>query len=215
MTMRPQLELLAGTRNHGKIREIQKLLSNLPITLRSLDDFADIPTVEEVGTTYKENSALKALSYANWTKLPTLADDSGLEVHALDGMPGPFSARYGGDIASDCERIQKLLSELDQRDTKLRAARFVCYLTLAGPDVQSNSNNVGAVILNVSSGTIDGMIATEPRGTNGFGYDPVFVPIGYDVTLAQLPVAVKNRISHRAKALVDMRGFIERWLRQT
>lgn len=215
MTVNLQLELLAGTRNRGKIREIQKLLADLPITLRTLDDFTDIPAVAEVGKTYEENSALKALTYANWTNLPTLADDSGLEVEALDGRPGPLSARYGGGVASDSERIQKLLSELEQKKTKLRAARFVCCLTLAGPGIQSSSNNVGAVILNVSSGTIDGQIATEPRGTNGFGYDPVFVPIGYDVTLAELPVAVKNRISHRAKALVQMRSFIERWLKQT
>ncbi len=215
MTFKAPLELLAGTRNQGKIREIQQLLSDLPITLRSLDDFPDLPTVDEVGRTYVENSALKALSYANWTKLPALADDSGLEVDCLDGMPGLLSARYGGDIASDIERTQKLLSELDQKQDNPQTARFVCCLTLAEPSVQASANDGEAVILHVSSGIVEGEIATEPRGTNGFGYDPVFVPIGYALTFAELPVAVKNRISHRAKALAEMKSFIERWLRQT
>jgi non-canonical purine NTP pyrophosphatase (RdgB/HAM1 family) len=215
MIHRPQLELLAGTRNRGKIREIQELLADLPITLRSLDDFPDIPTVDEVGNTYEENSGLKALGYATWTRLPTLADDSGLEVDALGGMPGPLSARDGGDVASDIDRTRKLLLDLDQKQAGPRTARFVCCLTLAGWNLHQGASDGEPLILNVSRGEIEGQIVKEPRGVNGFGYDPVFVPIGYEATLAELPTADKNSISHRARALAAMRTFLERWLRQT
>jgi non-canonical purine NTP pyrophosphatase (RdgB/HAM1 family) len=215
MIHRPQLELLAGTRNRGKIREIQELLADLPITLRSLDDFPDIPTVDEVGNTYEENSGLKALGYAKWTRLPTLADDSGLEVDALGGMPGPLSARDGGDVASDIDRTRKLLLDLDQKQAGPRTARFVCCLTLVGWNLHQGASDGEPLILNVSRGEIEGQILKEPRGVNGFGYDPVFVPIGYEATLAELPTAVKNSISHRARALAAMRTFLERWLKQT
>jgi XTP/dITP diphosphohydrolase len=215
MIQRPYLELLAGTRNRGKIREIQELLADLPITVRRLDDFPNIPTVDETGKTYEENSGLKALSYAKWSRLPTLADDSGLEVDALGGTPGPLSARYGGGLASDSDRIGKLLSALGQNQGGLRSARFVCCLTLAGWGLHQSASDGGPTILNVSKGNIEGRIAKEPTGVNGFGYDPVFVPNGYDATLAELPTAVKNRISHRAKALVAMRIFLDRWLKQT
>ena len=210
----PQFELLTGTRNPGKILEIETLLSGLPVWVRNLADFPDIPSVDEVGKTYEENSALKALSYARWTGLATLADDSGLEVDALGGLPGPLSARYGGDFASDSDRTRKLLSALDHTQT-FRTARFVCCLTLAGWNLPRSEGDGGPAILKVSMGKIEGQIAKEPRGLNGFGYDPVFIPIGHDVTLAELPVAVKNRISHRALALTEMRTFIEHWVRQT
>ena len=210
----PQLELVTGTRNPGKIREIKTLLGGLPVIVRSLTDFPDIPIVDEVGKTYEENSALKALTYAKWTGLATLADDSGLEVDALGGMPGPLSARYGGDFASDSDRTRKLLSALDQKSTEPRTARFFCCLTFAGWDHQRMLRNDEPVILKVSKGKIEGQIAKEPRGLSGFGYDPVFVPMGHEVTLAELPIAVKNRISHRAQALAAMRIFLEHWVRQ-
>ncbi len=209
----PQLELLTGTRNPGKILEIETLLRGLPVRVRNLADFPDIPTVDEVGKTYKENSALKALSYAKWTGLATLADDSGLEVDALGGLPGPLSARYGGDVASDSARTRKLLSALDQNQV-LRTARFVCCLTLAGWDFLQTERDDEPVILKMSMGKLEGRIAKEPRGLNGFGYDPVFVPIGHEVTLAELPEAVKNKISHRALALAEMRTFLEHWVSQ-
>lgn len=215
MIHRRPLELLAGTRNRGKIREIEELLADFPVALRSLDDFPDIPTVEEVGKTYEENSGLKALSYAKWTGLHTLADDSGLEVDALGGMPGPLSARYGGTGDSDGDRTRKLLVDLDQKKGEPRTARFVCCLTFAGSDIHERGSDGEPVILNVSRGTIEGVIAKEPRGANGFGYDPIFVPTSYTATLAELPPVVKNSISHRAKALTTMRTFLERWLKQT
>ena len=215
MTHRPYLELLAGTRNRGKIREIEELLADLPITVCRLDDFPNIPTVDETGKTYEENAGLKALNYAKWTRLHTLADDSGLEVDALGGMPGPLSARYGGDLASDSDRIGTLLSALGKNQGGLRSARFVCCLTLGGWGFHQSASDGAPTILNVSKGSIEGRIAKEPTGVNGFGYDPVFVPNGYDATLAELPTAVKNSISHRAKALVAMRIFLDCWLKQT
>lgn len=210
----PQLEVVTGTRNPGKIREIKTLLRGLPVIVRSLTDFPNIPMVDEVGETYEENSALKALTYAKATGLATLADDSGLEVDALGGMPGPLSARYGGDFASESDRTTKLLSALDQRQDESRTARFVCCLTLAGWAHPQNEGNDDPVILRISKAKIEGQIAKEPRGLNGFGYDPVFVPFGHELSLAELPVDVKNRISHRAQALAAMRTFLERWVRQ-
>ncbi len=209
-----QLEAVIGTRNPGKIREIKTLLRGLRIIVRSLTDFPNIPIVDEVGETYEENSALKALTYAKSTGLVTLADDSGLEVDALGGMPGPLSARYGGDFASDSARTTKLLSALDQKQNEPRTARFVCCLTLAGWAHPQQERNDEPGILRVTKANIEGQIAKEPRGLNGFGYDPVFVPIGHELSLAELPVAVKNRISHRAQAVAAMRTFLERWLRQ-
>jgi len=215
MTDTAQLEAVIGTRNPGKIREIETLLRGLRVILLSLTDFPNIPIVDEVGETYEENSALKALTYAKSTGLVTLADDSGLEVDALGGMPGPLSARYGGDFASDSARTTKLLSALDQKQNEPRTARYVCCLTLAGWVHPQQERNDEPGILRVTTANIEGQIAKEPRGLNGFGYDPVFVPIGHELSLAELPVAVKNRISHRAQAVAAMRTFLERWLRQT
>jgi non-canonical purine NTP pyrophosphatase (RdgB/HAM1 family) len=215
MVSRPPLELLAGTRNSGKIREIHELLADLPLNLRSLADFPETPAVNEVGETYEENSSLKALNYARWSKLTTLADDSGLEVDALNGRPGALSARFAGVSASDSRRTHKLLWALDQHQSQPRTARFVCCLTLAGWNWGENAANSDPIILNVSRGELEGHISSAPRGDNGFGYDPVFVPNGYAATLAELPSSVKNRISHRANALAAMRTFLERWLKQT
>ncbi|MEK6282645.1 MAG: non-canonical purine NTP pyrophosphatase [Acidobacteriota bacterium] len=215
MVFRPPLELLAGTRNSGKVREINEILADLPITLRSLADFHEIPSVKEVGDTYEENSSLKALSYARWTKLPTLADDSGLEVDALNGRPGALSARFAGVSASDSDRTGKLLRALDQHQTQPRTARFVCCLTLAGWNRGENASSTDPIILNVARGELEGHISTAPRGDGGFGYDPVFVPNGYAESLAELPSSVKNSISHRANALAAMRTFLESWLKQT
>lgn len=207
-------ELLVGTRNKGKVREIQKMLEGLPFKLRSLSEFPEIPEVEEVGRTYEQNSTLKALTYANLTQLPTLADDSGLEVYALGGIPGPLSARFSGPLASDAERTQKLLSALDQKNPEARTARFVCCLTLAGWD-QDETGNREPLVLKVTRAELEGEITSEPRGGNGFGYDPIFVPRGFNATLGELPVEVKNRISHRANALAQMRDFLVGWIRPT
>lgn len=209
----PRLEVLVATANPGKIREIQESLRGVPVRLRYLWEFHDISPVEEVGETYEENAILKAVSYSKQAGVCALADDSGLEVDALGGLPGVLSARYGGDSASDQERTEKLLMALTQHPLQERTARFVCCMALAGcPLGESQDSSDHPRVLHVCEGKCEGLIGEEPRGNNGFGYDPVFVPIGYDRTFAELPSAVKNMISHRSQALAAMRGFLNRWI---
>ncbi|HKO96279.1 MAG TPA: RdgB/HAM1 family non-canonical purine NTP pyrophosphatase [Pyrinomonadaceae bacterium] len=215
MSNNQPFEMLLGTRNRGKVREIHELLADLNLRLHSLDDFPDVPEVEETGATYEANSSLKALTYAGLTKLPTLGDDSGLEVDALGGAPGPFSARFGGNMSSDKDRIAKLLLALNQAKPATRSARFICCLTLAGWDRDSKPNNEAPSLIKVVRGELEGQIIANPRGDNGFGYDPVFVPNGFDRSLGELPIDIKNRISHRANALDQMKAFLSGWIRQT
>jgi XTP/dITP diphosphohydrolase len=192
-------ELLIATHNGGKVREVVSFLDELPLRLRSLAEFPSIGEVEETGTTFNANAALKATSYAAQTGLWTLADDSGLEVDALGGAPGVFSARYGGEGASDAERIARLLGELSRTGDSERRARFVCVIAIADPDAR---------IVHTSTGICEGGIALAPRGTGGFGYDPVFIPDGYQESFGELPMAIKQRISHRARALEAVRSFL-------
>ncbi len=209
----PRLEVLVATGNPGKIREIQESLRDVPVRLRYLREFHDISPVDEVGETYEANAILKAVSYSKQAGICALADDSGLEVDALGGLPGVLSARYGGDYASDQERTEKLLMALIQHPRPDRVARFVCCMALAGrPLGGSQASSDDPRVLHVCKGKCEGLIAEEPRGDNGFGYDPAFVPIGYDRTFGELPSAVKNVISHRAQALAAMRGFLNRWI---
>jgi XTP/dITP diphosphohydrolase len=195
-----QRRLLLGTRNEGKLRELRELLGHLPLVLRVLADYPEVTDVAETGFTFAENASLKAAGYARQTHLMTLADDSGLEVDALDGHPGVFSARYGGDGSTDGERTTKLLAALSHVPAPQRTARFVSVIVFAGSQGQ---------ILNVSKGKCEGRIDAAPRGSKGFGYDPVFVPNGYDQTFAELRPEVKNQISHRAQALMKARAFLQ------
>ena len=216
MILSHRLEILVATRNPGKIREIQEALRFSPVKLRYLDEFPNVPPVDEVGRTYEENAVLKAVGYSRATGLCAVADDSGLEVDALGGIPGVFSARFGGDHASDPERINKLLAALSQHSDKKRTARFVCCMALVGWQLKEETVNVGNPrLLKVTDGRCEGVIAHASRGTNGFGFDPVFVPAGYDATFAELPDEVKATISHRALALHAMRVFLDRLLAQT
>lgn len=216
MILNPRLEILIATRNSGKIHEIREALRSLPVKLRRLDEFPKVSSIEEVGQTYQENAALKALGYSRQTGLCALADDSGLEVDALGGMPGVFSARFGGEEATDAERIEKLLRTLSEHPNAKRTARFVCCVALAGwqgdeqPTTQADPHE-----LKVTKAMCEGNIANAARGTNGFGFDPVFVPESYSMTFAELPHEVKATISHRALALKAMRRFLDRWLAQT
>ena len=194
-------ELLIATRNRGKVLEVESLLGEFPLRLRSLADFPVTGDVEETGSTFEENSALKAQAYAAQTGCSTLADDSGLEVEALGGAPGVFSARYGGPDATDAERIDLLLAALKRSGDANRRARFVCVIAIA--DSQ-------AKLLELFTGTCEGRIAHEPRGSGGFGYDPVFVPDGYQQTFGELPSELKQRISHRARALQAALPFLLR-----
>ena len=191
--------LLVATRNLGKLEELLQLLSDLPFDLFGLERFPDVEEIPESGQSFIENASLKAVGYATQTRLPTLADDSGLEVDALGGGPGVFSARYAGEQASDIERTTKLLTELSSVASSKRSARFVSAVAIASSDGQ---------ILNVSVGTCDGHIGFAPRGHAGFGYDPIFIPIGYEQTFAELKPEIKNQISHRARALLGAREFL-------
>jgi len=188
----PEPSLLVATRNEGKLQELRQLLADLPLGLLGLDDFPTIETVAETGLTFVENASLKASGYATQGHILALADDSGLEVDALGGDPGVLSARYAGEAASDATRIDKLLAELSDVAVENRTARFVCAIAIA--------NSEGS-ILNVSKGTCEGQIDLAPHGEQGFGYDPVFLLSGHRSTFAELAPSVKNRISHRARAL--------------
>lgn len=208
------LELVVATNNPGKIAEIQKSLHDVPVRLRYLREFDGISSVEESGSTYEENAILKAVSYSRQTGLYALADDSGLEVDTLGGGPGVFSARYGE--GSDQERTEKLLKALVGRAPHERTARFVCCMALAGrPSDQTEGSANDPQVLHVSQEKCEGRLGDEPRGENGFGYDPIFLPSGYDRTFGELPSSVKDAISHRAKTLAAMREFLIRWIAST
>ena len=192
--------LLLGTRNPGKVKEITSILGDAGCSFSSLREFPNVAVAEENGSTYSENAIAKARFYAQATGLLALADDSGLEVEALNGAPGVYSARYAGDNASDADRRVLLLSELSKTTSTNRRAHFVAALAIADP--------TGAV-LNVSEGICEGSINFAPRGDGGFGYDPLFVPDGYTQTFAELPESVKNVISHRARALLNTKLFLQ------
>ena len=191
--------LLLGTRNPGKVKEITSILEDSGWSFVSLKDFDHVESPDENAETYADNAIIKARCYAAATAQFALADDSGLEVEALEGAPGVLSARYAGESASDADRRELLLSELAKTATKNRRARFVSVVAIAAPD---------GTILNVSEGICEGTISFGPRGSGGFGYDPLFIPDGYDQTFAELPENLKNCISHRARALIKTADFL-------
>jgi len=192
-------QILMATKNSGKIKELKELLADLPIKLLSLKDFPDAAEVEETGGTFAENAALKAQSYALQTKIYALADDSGLEVAALDGAPGIFSARYAGENVRDETRIEKLLEEMSQTQNENRAARFVCAMSIADRN--------GEIIFTAEE-FCEGTIAFKQRGQNGFGYDPVFIPSGFDKTFGELSAPIKRKISHRGRASIKIIRYL-------
>lgn len=183
-------KLLVATHNPGKVREYRDLLSALPLEVTYLDAEGITDEVDENGTTFAENATLKATTYAALSGLWTWADDSGLEVDALDGAPGVYSARYAGPGATDAERYRKLLDALTGVPWDRRSARFRCTVALATPDGQ----------IRTADGACEGIIAFGPAGENGFGYDPVFYMPELGATMAQLEPDVKNVVSHRARA---------------
>lgn len=193
-------KIVLATRNSGKIMEISTLLQDLHLEMCSVKAFPDIAEIQENGSTFQENSLLKARSVFETTHLPALADDSGLEVFALGKKPGVFSARYAGEHATYDDNNKKLLSELQGVPAEKRQAQFRCVATFIADGV-----------VKVAEGICSGRIIAAPRGTGGFGYDPIFVPDGYDNTFAELPAAVKNRLSHRARALQTMKLFLRQY----
>src|SRR5699024_8778531 len=193
-------EIIIASKNKGKINEFQQLLKNYGINVKSLLDFAkELPHVEETGATFQENAALKAETIADKLHTSVLADDSGLVVDVLDGKPGVFSARYAGEPTNDLRNYEKVLREMNKISNKARTARFNCVLALSIPREKTI----------FKAGICEEKIATKPLGTNGFGYDPIFVPDGYSETMAQLEESEKNKISHRYRALVQLKNWLD------
>ncbi len=182
--------LLLATTNRGKIREYQDLLGGLPFELVTPIDLGKVIDVEETYPSYAENASIKATTYTRATGLITLADDSGLEVDILGGEPGIRSARAAGEAATDKDRIEHLLARLQGVPLEKRTARFICVIAIADPAGRTE----------FCHGECPGLIALEPRGDNGFGYDPIFYLPELDKTIAELPLEIKNRVSHRGKA---------------
>lgn len=193
------LKLLVATGNKGKLNELKGLMAGMPIELLSLSDIDCTIEVEETGSTFAENAALKACEYSLIGGLPTLADDSGLEVEALNQRPGVLSARYGGAEIGFDKKMEKLLGELDRTGDVARRARFVCSIAIA---------DTSGEIVHSAEGICSGKIAQFPRGTNGFGYDPLFIPDGFENTFGELSDAVKAKISHRARAFCEIIPFL-------
>jgi XTP/dITP diphosphohydrolase len=191
-------KLVVATTNPGKVREINDILAGAGIDLVPLDTFPGLIEPEETGTTFAENARLKALYYAQATGLPSVADDSGLEIEALDNAPGVHSARWQGtDYAVKFRKIYELLQD---RGLETSAARFVCHVALA---------DQGRVIF-TTEGIVNGQIAPSPRGTNGFGYDPIFYYPPYKCTLAELGLDRKATVSHRGQAFSKLRDYLSR-----
>ena len=197
--------LVLATHNQGKIAEFKDLLSGFPIKIKSLKDFGPIPSVVEDGETFEDNAYKKAHDTAKMLGFPALADDSGLRVEALDGVPGVYSARYAGEGASDQENNLKLLEAMKGKEN--RKATFECVIAIAVPR--------GPAL--IYKGRCDGEIIHEMRGENGFGYDPIFFyPPGRE-TFAQMSPDEKNRVSHRGKAMAELQGEFDKvltWLNQ-
>lgn len=196
---RPVIHLLLATHNRGKLAEFSSLLRDLPFQVVRPGDLGLLAAIEESGATYGENARLKAEALLRASGLPTLSDDSGLEVDALSGAPGLHSARYAGNGASDHDRCELLLARLAGIPWEKRTARFRCVLALAMPGGATHT----------AEGTCEGFIALEPSGEKGFGYDPIFFLAAQQCTMAQLTSAAKNQISHRANAVKALRPILE------
>jgi XTP/dITP diphosphohydrolase len=183
-------KLLLATNNTGKVKEFRNLLAGIPFELVTPKEIGIVMDVDETGATYRENARLKACALATQSGLLTLADDSGIEIDALNGAPGVMSARYAGENASDAERVNFLLSKLKDVPQEKRTARFYCVIAIAHPDGK----------VEYCDGECKGTIAFEPSGASGFGYDPVFYLPEFGKAMAELTAEIKNRVSHRARA---------------
>ncbi len=203
--MKKSIILVIATRNKGKTKEIKDLLKGFPVDIKNMDGFGPIPPLEEDGDTFDENAYKKASFTAKILGLPALADDSGLLVEALGGAPGIHSARYAGENATDEQRYLKLLDEMQGKSN--RSAAFECVISIAVP--------TGPAL--TYEARCQGLIAESPAGSNGFGYDPIFFYPSYKKTFAQLTREEKNRVSHRGKALAELKSEFDKvliWIRQ-
>lgn len=192
-------ELVIATKNAGKIKELEELLAATSFKIKCLAEFPNVVAPAETGASFADNAVIKARSYAFQTQCWTLADDSGLEVAALGGAPGIFSARYAGENAADPDKITKLLKELDEAKLRNRSARFVCAMAVSDADGE---------IKFLTEGICHGTIAATASGANGFGYDPIFTPAGFQQTFGELPDEIKQKISHRARAMEKITPYL-------
>jgi|SRR5690625_82484 len=194
-------ELIIATRNKGKVKEFKNLLEDDQLQINSLNEFQDERfDVEETGETFAENARLKAEQISKILHSPVLADDSGLVVDALNGEPGIYSARYAGEPSNDILNYNKVLNKMENVSEDQRSAHFICVLALAIPGKETI----------FKTGICQGEITFEPLGTLGFGYDPIFIPKGYDKTMAQLAASEKNKISHRYHAIVKLKQYLDK-----
>ena len=200
--MTRRVRLLAGTTNQDKLREIRRLLTGIPCDLTGLEAFPGVPEPDETGDSFEANARIKALAYAQATGLLTVAEDSGLVIDALDGAPGIHSARHLGVHATYPERCDAILAALNARPERTRTARFVCALAVAE----------GTQVVFETRGALEGEIASAPAGIHGFGYDPIFLIPEYGRTFGELGLKVKDRMSHRSKALKKARKFLREYL---
>ena len=196
--------MIVATRNQGKIREIREALKGLGLRIYALSDFPDVPEIEEDGKSFIENALKKARFYSKVFGKLTLADDSGLEVDGLKGMPGIYSARYSGERASSLENNQKLLKEMEGIPLSKRGARFKCIMAVVSPNGKEA----------MTEGSCKGRIGMREKGRRGFGYDPLFILQKYGKTMAELSLKEKNRISHRGKALRKIKKIIRTFMDQ-
>ena len=191
------IRLLLATRNAHKTREFAEILGE-DFEITDLCGATDVPEIEETGSTFAENAILKAVGASQDRQGLVVADDSGLEVDALDGAPGIYSARYAGETATDQTNVEKLLRQLVRQPEAKRTARFRCVIALARH----------GELLGTFEGIAEGTIVDPPRGRDGFGYDPVFLPTGFDRTFAELPAKTKNEVSHRARAARKLVAYL-------
>lgn len=199
------IRLVVATRNSGKLREIRAILEGLAVEVASLADYPEIEPVEEDGATFEANAVKKALHVAASTGHLTLADDSGIEVDALDGAPGVNSARFAGPEATDADNNAKLLHLLEDVPDAERTARFRCVVAIATPEGK----------VEVAEGVCEGFVERQGRGDKGFGYDPLFFVPEYVFTFGELPEGIKNAVSHRGRALQAARKTLEAMLTET
>ncbi|MEC1499841.1 XTP/dITP diphosphatase [Bacillus sonorensis] len=192
-------EVIIATKNEGKVKEFKEMLAPRGYDVKSLLDIGYTADIEETGQTFEENAIIKAETIAKETGKMVIADDSGLSVDYLGGRPGVYSARYAGEEKNDLANLQKLLQELEGVEKEDRTARFRCALALSIPGQETKT----------VEGAVEGFITEEPAGTNGFGYDPVFLVKDKDKTMAQLSSSEKNKISHRADALKKLSALLD------
>ena len=203
--------LLLATNNAGKVAEFRQLLDGCGWQIVTPSEIGLKIDVDETGQTYAENATLKAVAYANASGLTSLADDSGLEVDALDGRPGVLSARYAGADRTDAERAEALLTELRDVADERRTARFRCVIAIASRSATANGDEE----VELAEGTVEGRIARAPRGESGFGYDPIFLLPERGLTMAELPAGEKHNVSHRGAAAREARKVLEKLLHES